>query len=95
MTVQTVRQTDMQTRPGKKFYYKEYSKQQPKGRICIRPSRTFIVQGILPDDCSCTIVWHNTKRIGQTEGWKELKYVHKTCPHHGGGRVECDYEIAN
>ena len=94
MTVATVRQADLQTRP-KGFHYRPYSKQQRKSLVQIHPVSVFIITGLVEPDCLCTIVWHNTRRIGQTQGWRELKYVHKACPRHGGGKVKCEYELAD
>ena len=97
MPVATVRQTDLQSRPkkGQSYTYQAYSKLQPKSRIRVRPTQTFIIQGLPENDCSCTIVLHNERTIGQTRFWRELKYVHKACPHHGGGKVECSYDYAH
>jgi hypothetical protein len=67
-----------------------------KGKIRVRPVRVYSVSDKefreLSAHCLCTIVWHNEKSFGQTQGWRELKFVHKTCPHHNG--IEMVWEVA-
>lgn len=66
-----------------------------KGKILIRPARVYVVSerelSKLSMRCLCTIVWHNTKRKGPTKGWRELKFIHKSCPDHKD--VEKVYDV--